>query len=362
MKNTLLAASCSFALNPAAEQKLVLIPDGIFKGVDGRPFDAPHWNLTPENGQALANALNQRQIDMLIDYEHGIIAAKQNGTEAPASGWLKAGGFEYVKGVGLCSNNWKWTEKAASYIAKEEYKYLSPFILYDEQGFVYGLINVALTNVPNLDTLPPALLAAAAQDFLSQNYLFQNNEDSIMNEFLKLMCKKLGLSESATEQELLTAANSQFAQIDAAYGTSMVTDQTMQQALEKAVELKVAANSQATPDPSKFVPIAMYNEAKAQAAEVASKGQTKEIDDLISAACSDGRLTGKAAIDWAKDFAERDFAGFKTHIDAIPKIAALTQRQTEQLKGSQQDKPQPVDDITASIASQFGLGPATFGA
>ena len=48
---------------------------------------------------------------MLVDYEHAIIAAKQEGKEAPASGWLRAGGFEYVDGVGLCSNNWSWTKK-----------------------------------------------------------------------------------------------------------------------------------------------------------------------------------------------------------------------------------------------------------
>ena len=45
---------------------MVLIPEGIFRGLDGRPFDAPHWNLTPERGQQMAAALNQRAIDMVI--------------------------------------------------------------------------------------------------------------------------------------------------------------------------------------------------------------------------------------------------------------------------------------------------------
>ena len=108
--NKLLVALCAFDIKLSAD-KLVLIPEGIFKGIDGRPFDAPYWRLTPENGRALAAQLNTRTIDMLVDYEHAIIAAKQEGKEAPASGWLRAGGFEYVDGVGLCSNNWSWTKK-----------------------------------------------------------------------------------------------------------------------------------------------------------------------------------------------------------------------------------------------------------
>ena len=52
MKKTLLVAACSFALD-ATSQHLVLIPEGKFRGIDGRPFDAPHWELTPERGQQI---------------------------------------------------------------------------------------------------------------------------------------------------------------------------------------------------------------------------------------------------------------------------------------------------------------------
>ncbi|PZT84578.1 MAG: hypothetical protein DI627_15195 [Acinetobacter sp.] len=328
MKNTLLAASCSFDLT-ATSNYMVLIPEGIFRGIDGRPFDAPHWNLTPERGHQIAAALNQREIDMVIDYEHATLKSQESGEPAPAAGWLKSKSFTYIEGVGLCSTQFEWLDKAKNFIELKEYRYLSPVFLYNKQGDVLALLNTALTNTPALDQLPEAKLAAAAQEFFAQN-----NEEPTMKEFLELMRKKLGLPETATEQEVMVAANSVFTKMDGAFGTTLAADQTLDAAIDKAVEVKMAANSQATPDPSKFVPIEMYNEAKAQAAEVASKGQTKEIDDLISAACSDGRLTGKAAIDWAKDFAKRDFAGFKTHIDAIPKIAALTQRQTQQTNSS----------------------------
>ncbi|MFV5413861.1 phage protease [Acinetobacter baumannii] len=344
----LLAALCAFDINLSAD-KLVLIPEGVFKGIDGRPYDAPFWRLTPENGRALAAQLNTRTIDMLIDYEHGIIAAKQEGKEAPASGWLRAGGFEYVDGVGLCSNNWSWTKKAKDYIEAEEYKYLSPFILYDETGDVYGLINVALTNTPNIDSLPPAKLAAAAQDFLSQNH-----EDSTMNEFLKLMLKKLGLAETASEQEVLAAANSVFTKLDGAFGTSVANDQTLDAAIDKAIEVKAAANSQAVVDPTKFVPMAVYNEAVARAGNAEAAKNTKEIDDLIAAACSEGRLTGEETIKWYKEQAKTNPDFVKTQIESLPKIAALTQKQTTTHQHNQPNQ-QQVSAETLAVGNLMGV-------
>ena len=120
MKKTLLAAVCSFALEAAQPEYLVLSPEGICHGIDGRPFDAPHWNLTPERGEQIVAALNQRSIDMVIDYEHATLEAQKTGEPAPASGWLKSGGFQYIQGVGVCSAKFEWTDKAAGFIGSEE--------------------------------------------------------------------------------------------------------------------------------------------------------------------------------------------------------------------------------------------------
>ncbi|TCM61871.1 phage I-like protein [Acinetobacter calcoaceticus] len=323
MKKTLLVAACSFALE-ASSKNFVLIPEGIFKGVDGRPFDAPHWNLTPECGKQIVAALNQRAIDMVMDYEHATLKAQESGDPAPAAGWLKPLGFQYVEGVGICSTQFEWTDKAKGFIESKEYKYISPVLFYNKTGEVIGLHSVALTNTPNLDRLPEARLAAAAQDFLSQI----NDEDSTMNEFLKLMLKKLGLSETATEQEVIAAANSTFIKLDGAFGTLLsTTTQTLEQAIDKAVEIKVAANSQA-PDLTQYVPMTVYQEAIAKAGNAEAATKAKEIDDLIVAACSDGRITGEATINWMKDQAKTNPDFVKTHIESLPKIAALTQQQT----------------------------------
>ncbi|MDS7929619.1 phage protease [Acinetobacter sp. V102_4] len=322
MTDSIRVAYCSFNLN-AASNHLVLVPEGIFTGVDGRPHDAPHWNLTPERGRQIVAVLNQRKIDMVIDYEHATLKSQTSGDPAPAAGWLKSDHFVYIDGVGICSTKFEWLDKAKNYIESGEYKYLSPVLFYNKLGEILALINVALTNTPALDQLPEAKLAAAAQEYFAQNY----DEDLTMNEFLKLMLKKLGLAETSTEQEVLAAANSLFTKLDGAFGTTLATDQTLDQAIDKAVEVKAAANSQA-PDPTKFVPIGVYNEAVLKAGHAEAAGKAKEIDDLIVAACSDGRLTGEVTINYYKELAKTNPDVAKVQIEELPKIAALTQRQT----------------------------------
>lgn len=352
MKKTLLVAACSFAID-ATSTYLVLIPEGIFRGIDGRPTDAPHWELTPERGRQIAAALNQRSIDLVVDYEHATLKAQESGDPAPASGWLKPAGFQYVDGVGLCSTQFEWTEKAKGYIEAKEYKYTSPVFFYNQAGEILGLHSFALTNTPNLDTLPEARLAAAAQDFLSQ----QSDEDSTMKEFLELMRKCLGLPETATEQELLTAANSAFAKMDGAFGTTLVAGQALSVAIEKAIEVKTAANSQA-PDLTQYVPIAVYQEAIASATTVAANAASKELDDLIVAACSDGRLTGDATINWAKDQAKTNPEFIKKHIESLPKIAALNQKQTSTVNiagNSNQGGGQAHTPEALAVAAQMGI-------
>ena len=350
MKKTLLVAACSFALD-ATSQHLVLIPEGKFRGIDGRPFDAPHWELTPERGQQIVALLNQRSIDMVMDYEHSTLKAQESGDPAPAAGWLKPEGFQYIEGVGICSVQFEWTEKAKGFIEAKEYRYISPVLFYNKTGEVLGLHSVALTNTPNLDQLPEARLAAAAQEFVENS-----PQDSEMDKLLEQLRWMLNLPLSATAEDILAELDKLSQQIKEKTGVAVAANgQNLFDVLAAMDQIKQAANSQ-TPDPSKFVPIAMYNEAKAQAAQVASNGQAKEIEDLITAACSDGRLTGEAATAWAKEFAQRDFAGFKAHIDGIPKIAALTQKQTATVDVGQGKQTQSaVDDIAANVESQLGL-------
>lgn len=348
MKIKPLIAACAMSLS-VESNRLVIIPEGEFRGIDGRPFDAPCWRLTQERGEQIVAGLSNRQIDLVIDYEHGTLKAAQTGEPAPASGWLKPNGWEYVPGVGICSTQFEWTDKAQGFISSEEYKYLSPVFMYNKEGEVLNILSVALTNTPNLDNLPEAQLAAAAQDFLTATL-----KDSSMDELLEQLRWMLNLPLSATAEEILAELGKLQAQIKEKTGVTVAANgQHLFDALNAIDALKVAANAQANavPDPTQFVPMAVHQEALAQAATVAANSQAKELDDLIVAACSDGRLTGKATIDWVKGLAESNPDGAKAYIEGLPKIAALSQQQSKTLD---LNKGQPkVEDETQKEV--FGL-------
>jgi len=262
----------------------VIIPEGEFRGIDGRPFDATAWILTPERGHQIVAVLNQRHIDMVVDYEHATLKAIETGEPAPAAGWLKPNGFVYVEGVGICSTQFEWTDKAKNFIDSGEYKYISPVLFYNKTGAVIGLHSVALTNKPNLDQLPEAKLAAAAQDFLS------TSQDSEMNEeLLERLRWMLNLPVSATAEDIIAELNKLASQLNEKTGTTVAANaQNLFDAVDAIDQLKVAANNQV--DPTQFVPMAVYKEALSSASTANTNAQAKELDDLIVAACSDGRL------------------------------------------------------------------------
>ena len=355
MKKTLLAASCSFDLS-APSSHFVLIPEGIFRSeIDGRPYDAPYWELTPERGHQMVATLNQRKIDMVIDYEHATLKSKNSGDPAPAAGWLKSAGFTYIEGVGLCSTDFEWLDKAKAHIEAKEYKYISPVFLYSKTGDVTALINVALTNTPALDQLPEAKLAAAAQELFAQN---SQQQDSTMEELLEQLRWMLNLPLSATAEEITAELGKLQAQIKEKTGVAVAANsQNLYDALDAIDQLKIAANSQSTPDLTQFVPLAVYQEAVNKAGNADAVMKAKEIDDLITAACSDGRLTGEATINWMKDQAKANPDFVKTHLEGLPKIAALSQTQTSQMKiaGNHSQPTPPADEIQSSIDAQLGL-------
>lgn len=326
MKIKPLIAACAMSLSTGSN-RLVVIPDGEFRGVDGRPFDAPAWRLTAANAETIIAKLSSLKIDLVIDYEHATLKALETGEPAPASGWLKPNGWEYIPGVGICSTQFEWTDKAKNFIESGEYKYLSPVLFYQENGDVIGLHSLALVNKPNLDTLPEAQLAAAAQDYITATI-----KDSSMDELLEQLRWMLNLPLSATAEEVLAELNKLSAQIKEKTGVVVAANgQNLFDVLSE-LQTKLAANAQTTPDPKQWVPMPVYQEALTARASIASNTQEKELEDAITAACSDGRLTGDATIAWVRERGKTDAAGTLTYLSELPKIAALTQQQTQQTK------------------------------
>lgn len=333
-------SALSLAINPAnvPSQYFLIFPEGdAVKAKDGRPFDVPAWIMRKENGTALANALNSSKKDLVIDYEHQTILAKNNGKPAPAAGWLKAGGFEYVEGVGLCSNNFEFTAQAKSYIDNDEYRFKSPVILYDEKtGVVNGLHSVAITNDPALsilDELKPTLLTntiSIETDITPTNPT--NQQETDMNPLLALILTSLGLPETTTEEQAVTALSQNIDTIKAkATAKGMALDDgkvlaSLTAELDKVAEPTTADNP-AEPDPAKYVPIEVVTALNEQIAQL--QGNQKDpAEDVVQEALSNGQLL-PAQQAWAMLFAQKDLNGFKDFLSKQPKIVALTQRQTD---------------------------------
>lgn len=135
-----LAAADSAA---TGEQWVHLLPVGNVTPNDGRgPWHIANTDSVIANSMAYAGA---RKIP--IDYDHQIDNAPKNGQPAPAAGWITQ----------LQSRNdgiWglvEWTEKARSYIAAKEYRYLSPVFNHTRDGEVIKILRAALTNRPALE-------------------------------------------------------------------------------------------------------------------------------------------------------------------------------------------------------------------
>lgn len=335
------ALSLEIAGSATPDGYFLVFPEGETRSGDGsgRPTECDAWRLDASNGYSLASLLNARPTDMVIDYEHQTLYTEKNGQPAPAAGWLAAGQFEYVAGVGLCNRNPSWTTKATQAIAGREYRYKSPVIAYDDDGYVTNVMNVAITNQPALLTLDE-LTALSAKLNVNQS------QDKTMKPLLAYIIAALGLPESTTEDAAVTALS---AQVDA-FKTKATDAKVEIDETKPLAALSSVFTATAEPDPAKYVPINTMTETvaalNAQITELKGN-QVDPNDALLTAALSDGRLL-PAQEAWAKSYAKSDPEGFKTYLDNAPVIAALSQKQT-------QGKPDPVsgDKITALSAEQI---------
>lgn len=336
------ALSLEIVSNSATPDGYFLVfPEGETRSGDGsnRPTECDSWKLNAENGYQLANVLNARPLDMVIDYEHQTLHKESNGQPAPAAGWLSAGKFEYVNGVGLCNTAPTWTTKATQSIADREYRYKSPVIAYNTDGYVTNVMNVAITNQPALLTLDE--LTALSAKFNPQS----NQQQDKPMKLLAYIVAALGLADTTTEDEAVTALS---AQVDDFKTKATDAKVEIDDAKPLAALSSVFTHTTAV-DPAKYVPVETMTQTVAALNAQITTLQGNQVDPnaaLLTAALSDGRLL-PAQESWAKAYAASDPTGFKAFLDNAPVIAALNSKQSA-------GKPDPVssDKITALSAEQ----------
>lgn len=293
---------------PAAPRAVRLLPMGHFRSADGsgRPADQPNgWLLDHEAAAALIQAAAARASDYVIDYEHQTLNAADNGQPAPAAGWFRQ--LE-ARADGLYAVDVRWTPRAAALIEAKEYRYLSPVFTYDgETGRVLALGPAALTNNPGLDGLTDlslSALSAVALSALAGYFTHPNPPEEPMKELLKA----LGLAETASEAQALAALQAR----SEAHGRELAA---------------MTAKATATPDPAKYVEVAVLSAVQTELNTLKAAAQANEVDALVQAALTAGKLL-PATEAWARELGAKDLAALKSFIEAQPAIAALAGTQT----------------------------------
>lgn len=229
-------------------------------------------------------ALNDR---LPIDENHATDLAAPRGEAAPARGWI-------VEMQAREDGIWgrvEWTNAGRELIADRAYRGISPVIYHDKQNTVHSIARASLVNDPNLRGLKA----------LHQQQQKQQ-EQSDMDEFLKKLAEALGLSDAATEEEILAAIKTK---------------------ADAAPEADLAALNAAQTQFAETV-LALQQTVTAQAAEIDALKAADTLAksaNVVDAAIAEGRVGVKPLRDLYVSMHQKDPEGVERMIGALPKIS-----------------------------------------
>lgn len=285
MSHTPPTASCrrEVALNDegAVPTELLVLPAGRIDGRDGR------WWVNDDPASIVVD-FEVQGIDLQIDYEHASELAEPNGQPIIAAGWITA--LEVRVGALWAIVN--WTDRASAHIAAREYRYFSPTFYYEEDTrSILALVSIGLTNNPNFRQAALNKRGAGQAEPEPQ-------ETSMKPDARKALCRKLGLTEEASDEAIATAVEALQADRDKAH------------------------NSANTPSLERFVPRADHDKVKGERDTALNRLQEisdKETSDLVDAAVTAGKID-PASKDYhlAACRAEGGLEAFKTLVGDLP--------------------------------------------
>jgi phage I-like protein len=327
-------AALSIALSPAAGREIQLTPAGLFKARDGRPAGIDGWKMDAAIAARVIARAAARKTPFVIDYEHQTLTAEKNGQPAPAAGWFKA--LEWRDGAGLYATDVEWTAKARAHIEAGEYKFISPVFGYDPKtGEVLRQEMAALTNTPALDGMDA--VAALATEFFNRADDAHSQKGKSMNALTAL----LGLAEDANTEAVLSAVAALKSRAD-------------------AQDTEIAALKTQTPDLAKYVPVETVTQLQTQIADLSTRLNQAELDDVIEVALSSGKLLPTMET-WARELGKSNLAALKDYVAKNPAIAALSGNQTGGKAPDAIDPNLPVDErckaewqTQAALRTEFG--------
>lgn len=318
-----------------------LLPAGEFRGRDGR---GPYRNDDPE-GVVRATMDYQAGADIPIDYDHQSIHSAGNGQPAIAAAWIN----QLEVRNGEVWGHVTWTDKGAAHVTRREYRYLSPVFLHGaKDGRVSRLETVALTNQPNL-----LLTAIASRRFGGEAQPPTRGEDMDLK---KTLASILGLSHDSTDdavaakvQGLVAAAHSASAGLVAIARAVEAPEGAGPDVI--AEQVRAVASRAASPDPAKFVPIAMYQETASSLSALRNDVAASKAKDLLEQAKSAHKVTPAMEM-WASDYAAKDPEGFKSWMAAA--LPVMTPGSDAAAGGPPQGGGK-LTDVDRAICAQLGI-------
>lgn len=306
----------------------------LFAAGWGKLATGEKFLVDPEALDLIRADIASRGNEVAFDYEHASVKGAQ---PAPASGWIKE--LVWEEGVGIRARV-EWTEQAAAFIAKKEYRYFSPvFFVRKSDGRVCGLDSVALTNRPRTTNLTPILAKLGSE----------TNEETIMDR--KQLIAALGLKEDATDADIVQAV--------AKLGIKLPEGkETIKEVVPNTI---IAALGLKDADDVSTIVAGIHALKQAGTGAVSrdefvalqAKLTERDAADAVDAAMKTGKIA-TAQKDWAMNYAKMDLKGFNTFVAMAPVVIPVNQ-----LPGYTPETDTTIkNDAVAHVASLMGVDPA----
>lgn len=329
MRKKLLHLVAKFQEDAQAPEWMLLFAAGWGKLATGEKF-----LVDKESLDLILADIASRGNEVAFDYEHASVKGAQ---PAPASGWIKF--LVWEEGVGILARV-EWTEQAAAFITKKEYRYFSPvFFVRKSDGRVCGLDSVALTNRPRTTNLTPILAKLG----------LETNEETIMDK--KQLIAALALNENATDADIVQAV--------AKLGIKMPEGkETIKEVVPNTI---IAALGLKDADDVSTIVAGIHALKQAGTGAVSreefvalqAKLTERDAGDAVDAAMKAGKIA-PAQKDWATNYARMDLKGFNTFVAMAPVVIPVNQ-----LPGYTPETDTTIkNDAVAHVASLMGVDPA----
>lgn len=264
-------------MEPRLATETVIVPFGVFPHPQGEQV------VDRQAAERILARMGAWGRDIVVDYAHESL--KDCG-RAAAAGWVK------TKTAKIAENGVtaviEWTKEAGKAISAMEYRFLSPVFLM-EGGRIAGLLNLGLTNNPNIHSMP-----ALSNQLSTQETGMKKDLCVAIKELLKL-------PPDAPDDDVIKAVEAMTAQPSA----------TLRSALGDTVALLGLG------------PDATDGQIAGKIAEMASSSadaQESAAETMVNDAISAGRLAPSLK-GWARDLGRRNPESLRVFMaNSVPAI------------------------------------------